>query len=206
MKAAYEIWAESNFWVAPNGAVMRTSPCGCLKFWDEDFVIASSIDCALVTHASPLCVYSCVAVSLLISRILQTRAGLIDGYDIDETLKDAAKCVDGIENYTEEVEKWSHVTDIADLTLGIRYGMGYTMRTYGAAVWALRNCNSIEEAVAAVYREGGDADTNLAAVGAVMGAKYGYGAIPEDDLECMFEKEWLLREIKQFVALMGLTI
>lgn len=205
VKAAYDVWAESKFWVAPNGAVMRTSPCGVLKFWDEDFVIASAKDCALVTHASPLCVYSCVAICLLISRILQTRAGLIEGYDIDDTLKDAAKHVDDIEKYEEEIEKWIHVTDIADLTLGIRYGMGYTMRTCGAAIWALRNCSSIEEAVAAVYREGGDADTNLAVVGAVMGAKYGYSAIPQSDIDCMFEKEWLLREIRQFIGLMGMT-
>ena len=200
--AARETWERMGRDAASNGAVMRTGPCGCLKFWDEDFVINTAKLCAAATHADPRCVFSSVAISLLISRILQQKAKLIEGFDIDETISVAMSKVDDLEQYTEDIRKLSSAATIEELRLGER-PIGYTLKTYGSAVWALRHCTSYAEAISQVVREGGDTDTNAAVVGAVMGAKFGFHKLPSRLIQYMFEGAWLLREIKQYIALMG---
>jgi ADP-ribosylglycohydrolase len=49
----------------------------------------------------------------------------------------------------------------------------------GSAVWALRTTGSYEEAVRAAVDLGGDTDTVGAVTGALAGAVYGIGAVPE---------------------------
>ena len=53
-----------------------------------------------------------------------------------------------------------------------------------------------------VIKEGGDADTNGAVVGAVIGAKYGFYKIPKEFIEYMFDFSWMNRELKSFLSLM----
>ena len=202
VKAAYATWEKMNKDAASNGAVMRTSPCGCLQFWNEDFVIDVAKLCASATHSDPRCIFSSVAISLLISRILQQRAGLIKSLDIDETIRYAISKVENLEPYMNDINSFSTVTDIEQLHLG-EQPIGYTLKTYGAAVWALRYCHSFEEAIQKVVLEGGDTDTNAAVVGALVGAKFGFRNLPKKVMTYMFEGAWLLREIEQYIALMG---
>lgn len=49
----------------------------------------------------------------------------------------------------------------------------------GSAVWAVRTTGSFEEAVRAAVDLGGDTDTVAAVTGALAGAVYGVGAVPD---------------------------
>ena len=197
-----EIWELSGKSIASNGAVMRTASCGCLCYWDENTVIQVATKMAQITHFDPRCVFSAVAISLLVSRILQYHAGLIETYDIDQTIETAISNVEGAENYREEILKYSRFEKIEDLKLSEPASIGYTLKAYGSAIWALRYCNSFAEALEKVIREGGDADTNGAVVGAVIGAKYGFYKIPKEFIEYMFDFSWMNRELKSFLSLM----
>ena len=55
--------------------------------------------------------------------------------------------------------------------------IGYSLKALGSAIWALRYCNSIEEGLIKVIREGGDSDINGAVVGSLLSAKFGFREI-----------------------------
>lgn len=56
---------------------------------------------------------------------------------------------------------------------------GFVLDTLECALWAWWHFEDFEEAVVAVANLGGDADTNAAVTGALLGAQYGLDAIPE---------------------------
>ena len=56
--------------------------------------------------------------------------------------------------------------------------MGYTLKAMQVALWCARRAADFEEALVAVVSAGGDTDTNGAAAGAVLGARFGFDAIP----------------------------
>jgi hypothetical protein len=55
---------------------------------------------------------------------------------------------------------------------------GHTVLTMQAGLWAATTPLGFEEALVALVNAGGDADTNGALAGAVLGARYGASAIP----------------------------
>lgn len=72
-KAAYDIWESSGFFLAANGAAMRTSVVGILNFNDLDKVWENTKEISLTTHADPRCTASCVAITTAVSTV--TAAG-----------------------------------------------------------------------------------------------------------------------------------
>ncbi len=56
--------------------------------------------------------------------------------------------------------------------------IGYTLKALGAGFWAMLHATTFEDGVLRVVHEGGDADTNASVAGALLGARFGYDAIP----------------------------
>ena len=56
---------------------------------------------------------------------------------------------------------------------------GYVVDSFRTAIWGALNTDSFEEALEAVVNEGGDADTTGAICGGLVGAAYGFNAIPD---------------------------
>ena len=69
---------------------------------------------------------------------------------------------------------------------------GWVRHTLESAVWGLLTTGSFEEAVVQVVNLGEDADTAGAVVGALAGAAYGMGAIP-NRWRTALRGEWPLR-------------
>ncbi|OHS97873.1 hypothetical protein TRFO_35834 [Tritrichomonas foetus] len=204
IQAAYKTWDKGGRKSAPNGAAMRSASSGCFAFWDENIVINIAKSYAKATHADPRCVYSSVAIALLVSRFIQYHAGLRSTMpDIDEALEKAMIVVDGAQNYTQDIQYYNNCRTLQDLNLAGE-GIGYTLKALGSGIWALRYCNSINEGITKIIREGGDSDTNGAVVGALLGAKYGYTGIPEEYIKLMFTGQWMWNEMEPFMGLMGI--
>lgn len=203
-KASEEIWIALDRNVASNGAVMRTGPVGCFCFWDEEVVKFVAENLAKVTHFDPRCVFSAVLISVIVSRIIRSKTSDYK-FDLDETIENSFSFVPGIEKYKDEAMKHLTVKNIEKLNLEDQNQQGFTFKTIGAAIWALRYCTSYEEALVRVVREGGDSDTNGAVVGAIMGCKTGYSKLPRDLLQYMFMGQWLYNEMDPFMRTMGVN-
>lgn len=205
---AKDAWIEMGKTAAPNGSVMRIASSGCFAFWDEKVVIQNADKYAKVTHADPRCVYSSIAAALLIARYIQWNAGLRgeEEPNIDEALNEALNYVPEIDEYKSDINFYSNCKTVEELKLSGDDKIGYCLKAFGSAIWALRYCNSIEEGLTKVIREGGDADTNGAVVGALLGAKFGFNKIPKEFIEYMFVGQWMFREITPYIELMGLKM
>ncbi len=68
---------------------------------------------------------------------------------------------------------------LAELELDERASMGYTVRAMTAGLWAYLHASDFESTLLQIVNAGGDADTNGAVAGAVLGARFGVAAIPE---------------------------
>ena len=202
--ASKQIWEVYNKMIAANGSVMRNAPCGCICFWDEKVVKEVSELFGKFTHYDPRCVFSCVCSSLLEAKLIQKAAGLIEDFNIMDTVEEAVSLVPDIKSYPNDLIKYSSAENVNDLELADQPKIGYTFKAFGSALYALKHAESFTDAMEQIISHGGDADTNGAVVGALMGAKCGFDQLPIETLQLMHCNEWLYQETSAFLKLMGL--
>ena len=179
------VWNMSGKKSASNGAVMRTSVVGLLK---ED-VEKHAADICRLTHADPRCVGASVIISALIHSLVY-----------EERLLPLEKLIRIGRRYDERIEpylKLAQADTLKGLDLDDEASMGYTLKTMAAGIWCIYHATSFEEGLLAIVNEGGDADTNGAVAGSLLGAKYGYDAIPPRYIEGLKHKDVLWRIIRK---------
>ena len=179
LEVSKKIWEMSHEKSAANGGLMRTSIVGLFPKAVEE--CASNI-CRL-THYDPRCVGSCVIVSELIHSLVYSDKGL--SY---HQISDIGR------KYDERISEFIDLSlspDIRALELQDEDSVGYTLRTLAAALWAYWHSRTFQEGLLAVVRAGGDADTNAAVACAILGAKFGYQAIPAEYKEGLIFREQL---------------
>ena len=182
--AAENWWEKSKKTSAPNGAVMRTAVLGIWNYQQLECVSSQSDQVCRITHADPRCSASCVALSVAIACILQ-------GKSIPDTIKSAEQLA---EVYSQDVKDYLKLTQhgtLSDLFLDEKGAIGYTYKTMTAGFWALNNARSFEDGLIQIVNEGGDADTNGAVAGALLGAKFGFAAIPNRFVSGLLNKDFL---------------
>ena len=79
--------------------------------------------------------------------------------------------------------------------------MGYTLRTLGASLWAYWHATSYKEGILKIVLSGGDADTNAAVAGAILGAKFGICHIPEEWKDGLLYASMLHNKVQEFYAM-----
>ena len=161
------IWEMSYRKGAANGALMRTSIVGTFPKAVEE----CAVNICKLTHYDPRCVGSCVIVSELIHSLIYKDFGLSYHDIFDIAMKYDKRIIGFID--------LSLSPDIRTLELQDQESMGYTLRCLSAALWAYWHARSFEDGLLAIVRAGGDADTNAAVACSILGAKFGYDAIPE---------------------------
>ena len=83
-----------------------------------------------------------------------------------------------------------HATDLPKLHVDNPESGAYTFSTLAVGFWALRQHN-FREAIEAIVLEGGDAVSNCALAGALLGCKLGLDAIPKTWMEQLLRKDYL---------------
>jgi ADP-ribosyl-[dinitrogen reductase] hydrolase len=135
-----------------NGSLMRSAPVGFVQGEHQRRQLA--VDISSITHGSQLCIDLCSQYADAIAYLVA------DGkYDWKEF-------------HTESPHRWYD-------------GGGWAQDSWDIAWWALDHAHRYEDPVGAlcdVVRLGGDADTNAAIAGGLLGAAYGASIWP---------KEWL---------------
>ncbi|MBU3857019.1 MAG: ADP-ribosylglycohydrolase family protein [Candidatus Phocaeicola excrementipullorum] len=164
---AEKVWEMSGKRSAANGGVMRTSVIGLLGENVEKY----AAEICRLTHADPRCVGSCAIVSLMVHSLVYKDEIL----PIETLVKIGNRYDKRIEPYLRM--SWENSLDA--LVLDDESTMGYTLKTMSAGLWSLYHCSSFEDGLLAVANAGGDADTNGAVAGSLLGARFGYENIPE---------------------------
>ncbi|HSH05843.1 MAG TPA: ADP-ribosylglycohydrolase family protein [Anaerolineae bacterium] len=173
-EAARAIWEASGRKSAANGGVMRTAALGLWDYSDPAKVRQNGEAVCRITHYDPRCVGSCVVVSLAIAAMLR---GERDVAVLWAEAERVGREYD--ERIGEYLARANHSLAALELDEGLdaekgEWGkIGYTLKAMGAGFWALRYGESYRQAISAIVMEGGDADTNAAVAGAMLGARWG---------------------------------
>lgn len=181
-------WVEGGCKAAPNGGLMRTAFVGLFFDSQTEVEVAARTFCE-VTHADPRCAATCEIASVIVSEQIHGRD---EDFNSNITKLIQAAVRDGRIS-GEDAENLLLTDNLRALNLGPedRDGIGYTVRTLGAALWAARHAPDFYTGIQAIIYEGGDTDTNAAVAGALMGAKWRVDVIPEHLIAGLTEKQAL---------------
>ena len=165
-EATEAVEAQHAPYTAGNGSLMRCAPIALRYYRDIDAVIGYSHEQSRVTHPHPLARAACAFYNVVLARVLR-------GDD-----KEAAI------GYTMEVLSHSPA-ELLERVRAVPFKdaeevgtSGFVLDTLECALWAWWHYESFYDALVAVVNLGGDADTNGAVAGALMGAYLGLEAVP----------------------------
>jgi ADP-ribosylglycohydrolase len=177
-----------------NGAAMRIAPLGLTFAGDPDRIARLAAEDAAITHWDPACRQTAAAVALL-------TAALVRGEN--DPIRWARAHAGSVE--PEVADAWQPISLVALSTQGLDHsGMGSTLLALKIAISILRDGASYAEALPWVIRQGGDTDTNGAIVGALLGARDGITAIPQEWRECVPQGDRILQVARQLLKRSGL--
>jgi ADP-ribosylglycohydrolase len=194
-EVAKQVWLNSGKNNAANGAIMRTSIMGVWEFDNLENVKLNTEKIAKITHFDPRCVGSCFAVTSVISKLLQNET---------DCLKLTDFAIEHTKNYDIRIKEFLEISknkSIEGLKLDEQKSIGYTLKTMGAGFWALQQ-NDFKKAILEIVNQGGDADTNGAVAGGILGAKLGFSGLPRDWIDGLLNKDKLNRLFDKLIQIM----
>ena len=189
-KASELVWNISKKQSAANGGIMRTAILGCWDYSDWETMRKNTEYVCRLTHFDPRCVGSCVIISYIVHRCLQKQ-------DVSKTelLNIASKYDSRIAEYVEI----AYQDSVDNLKLDEPGKTGYSLKTMSAALWAYHNSSEFYSGLRSVIEQGGDADTNGAVTGALLGVKFGYSLLPNVLVDNLTRKEYLMKKVNRFI-------
>lgn len=172
--AGREVWEASGQDAAGNGSLMRTAPIAVFFAGDRAALRQAAREDSAITHFDPRCQEACVAFDVAIATAV-SNGGRTD----PEAMWRAAR---------DEVSSAQLASDLdaaraddpglysPDLHLHVH--QGFVRIAFRLAFWELLHAPSFEAGLIDVVNRGGDADTNGAITGALLGAAHGEREIP----------------------------
>lgn len=179
-EAGRKVWEDGGSWLAGNGAVMRTAPIG-LFCRNESFETRAnhSRQVAAITHGDPRCQEAAALIDHAV-------ANLSCGYPVRhrDLLNWARARSEPLRQRVDEIPRleWEQ----------LRTG-GFVLDTTQTALWHLMKAESFKEGLISAVNLGHDADTTGAVTGALLGARFGMGSIPQRWLHPLSQYERIER-------------
>jgi ADP-ribosylglycohydrolase len=191
--AGRAVWEASGRYAAGNGSLMRCAPIAVLFAGDGRSRRRASVDDSALTHFDPRCQLACAAYNGAIARALQPGARTVEQvFDAAET--DLAAAAWYLQRaWPELAEEVAAAQDALahDLAVARRddpelYSdelhltrmQGFVRVAFRLAFWELAHAPDFASGVVDTVNRGGDADTNGAIVGGLLGAFHGQPGIP----------------------------
>ena len=185
-------WEHSGRQSAGNGSLMRTAPIGVMLWNDVAARRGASLADSGITHFDPRCQLACAALNAAIARALVSPAWPGCHWVLHEAagleLRVAAEVLRGrhpdliaeIDAAEEALAEDLYLATLDDPGLRdlLHVAQGFVRVSFRLAFWHLLHAPSFEAALIDAVNRGGDADTNAAITGALMGAHHGETAIP----------------------------
>lgn len=155
-----------------NGALMRISPLGIFGAnFHEDQVAEWAIQDASLTHPNKICLEANTLFAMAISHAIRSTIPPEDLYKfiLEQALE---RNVDEALLLAIEEARKTPPADFMRL-------QGWVLIAFQNALFQLLHAKNPEEGIINTVMAGGDADTNAAICGALLGAVYGLSAIPK---------------------------
>jgi ADP-ribosyl-[dinitrogen reductase] hydrolase len=165
-------WEDSGRRAAGNGSVMCCAPIGLLHVRRLEGLAEDAAGASRITHHDPRCVGGCIAVATAVALLVR------GGRDAEDAIPLAAEAAGAVSDEARAAVERGASRRPADLAVD-GDDRGYVLRTVEIAFAALASAQGFEEGLISVVSRGGDADTNGAVAGALLGARHGKGRIPE---------------------------
>jgi ADP-ribosyl-[dinitrogen reductase] hydrolase len=176
---------------AGNGSVMYCAPLGIAYAGRPEDLFDFAPALSAITHWDGRCRTACLAITL-------AAASLIRGEDRVHAVVNAVRAVAGRDG-SEELE---HLVGHAGK--GRRVDgpdQGFTLFAAALGLQAAAEAASFGEGLLNVIALGGDTDTNGAVTGALLGARDGRSALPEDWVARLADREEIEREAEALASL-----
>jgi ADP-ribosyl-[dinitrogen reductase] hydrolase len=192
--AGREVWMRRDRNPAGNGSLMRTAPIGVFFATDLEARRGAVLGDSAITHFDPRCQIACASFNAAIStaitdssatpaRLLRTANEEIDlaAEVLLKSLSDEKATVEDARITLQEDLRAAQEDDpkLYGPELHLHRTQGFVRVAFRLAFWELLHAPTFESALIDVVNRGGDADTNGAIVGALLGAFFGEAAIPE---------------------------
>jgi ADP-ribosylglycohydrolase len=188
--AGRRIWLERDGRPAGNGSLMRTAPIGVM-IADADARRAAALAESAITHFDPRCQLACAAFDAAIATGIATGIAteMLDAAErelvvaTELLVHDVPDEASTIQQAVRDLRIDFAVARTADPQLygpeiNLHDQQGFVRVALRLAFWHLAHTASVEDALIDTVNRGGDADTNAAIVGALLGACYGQRALP----------------------------
>jgi len=94
--------------------------------------------------------------------------------------------------------------ELRGLELDEPRAIGYTYKCLGAGLWALRSCDDFATTIRQLTAEGGDADTNAAVGGGLLGCRLGFSALPGEWVAQLEHRAWLEAHVQKLLVMLAL--
>ena len=200
-----EVWERGGRKAAGNGSLMRTAPIGVFFAGHLGGIVTASVLDSNITHFDPRCSLACAAYNAAVGEAVtvgsRTSAeGTVEGPNPEEMVEAAW---DGLHMaagfFMSRFPEASDQIDDAlknlkdDLTaafgsdphlygpeLHIHSMQGFVRVGFRLAFWELLHAPDYRSGLLDAVNRGGDADTNGAIVGGLLGARYGEESIPAE--------------------------
>ncbi|MCC7478147.1 ADP-ribosylglycohydrolase family protein [bacterium] len=163
-----------------SGSLVRAAPTGLRRYHDNVHLIGESRVISGITHYDERCKLACVALNLAIAHLL-----LVGTDGLLEEVLDFIEPRNTVLGYA--------LRNIPDRTGEELQTDGDVLHTLQAGLWAVINCSTFEEGVLLLVNRGTASSQVGAVAGALLGARFGVGAIPPLWLQALNGREQIDR-------------
>jgi ADP-ribosyl-[dinitrogen reductase] hydrolase len=155
---------------ATNGAIMRALPVALAARASPRNLVAGTWHTAALTHPDDRCTWGAVAVNVAAAELLAGRRDfLADVIEVLHVNAAPAELLAAVRRVP--VERREDLPILGD-------GAGDALSCVEIALWSAWHEPNLEQGLIWLVNAGGDADTNAAVAGGLLGARDGEGAIP----------------------------
>jgi ADP-ribosyl-[dinitrogen reductase] hydrolase len=191
LEAGLATWRASGGRAAGNGSLMRTTPVGVLHAREHGTRVRVALEDSLVTHADPACVLACAAHDGAIAAAVRgeaaTPADMLAAARVDAE-RAAARYADVVGepealarargDLARDLELAASADPELEGEVHLHRAQGWVRVATRLSFWQLLHAPSFDEGLVDCVNRGGDADTNGAITGALLGALHGVERIP----------------------------
>lgn len=191
-----EVWERGGQRAAGNGSLMRAAPIGVFFAGHLGGIVSASVLDSNITHFDPRCSLACAAYNAAVGAAVAagsaaTTAGMLaaarDGLymaagffmahfpDTSDAVDEALECLQDDLDAAKNDNPDLYSADLHLLSM-----QGFVRVGFRLAFWELMHAPDYRSALLDTVNRGGDADTNGAIVGGLLGARYGEESIPAE--------------------------